>query len=225
MTMAVSRQTLKFIALVVFVLLSAAFFQIADLGRYVKPEAIRAAIQSVGPLAPLLYLLIYSIAPVFFVPGWIITIGGGLAFGAVWGTVLTVIGATIGATLAFFVARYMGRDFVARVLKEKFKTLNTLDEQAATHGFQVIFYLRLIPLVPFNVLDYVAGISKVGTRDYILGTFLGIIPGTFAYVYLGSALTNIYSWQFAGAVGLLVLLAVAPMLYQRWKGQRNPLAR
>ena len=225
MTMAVSRQTLKFIALVVFVLLSAAFFQIADLGRYVKPEAIRAAIQSVGPLAPLLYLLIYSIAPVFFVPGWIITIGGGLAFGAVWGTVLTVIGATIGATLAFFVARTMGRDFVARVLKEKFKTLNTLDEQAATHGFQVIFYLRLIPLVPFNVLDYVAGISKVGTRDYILGTFLGIIPGTFAYVYLGSALTNIYSWQFAGAVGLLVLLAVAPMLYQRWKGQRNPLAR
>ena len=225
MTMAASRPTLKFIALVAFVLLSAAFFQIADLGRYVKPEAIRAAIQSVGPLAPFLYLLIYSIAPVFFVPGWIITIGGGLAFGAVWGTVLTVIGATIGATLAFFVARYMGRDFVARVLKEKFKTLNTLDEQAATHGFQVIFYLRLIPLVPFNVLDYVAGISKVGTRDYILGTFLGIIPGTFAYVYLGSALTNIYSWQFAGAVGLLVLLAVAPMLYQRWKGQRNPLAR
>ena len=215
MTMAVSRQTLKFIALVVFVLLSAAFFQIADLGRYVKPEAIRAAIQSVGPLAPLLYLLIYSIAPVFFVPGWIITIGGGLAFGAVWGTVLTVIGATIGATLAFFVARYMGRDFVARVLKEKFKTLNTIDEQAASHGFQVIFYLRLIPLVPFNALDYVAGISKVGTRDYILGTFLGIIPGTFAYVYLGSALTNIYSWQFAGAVGLLVLLAVVPMLYKR----------
>lgn len=225
MTMAVSRQTLKFIALVVFVLLSAAFFQIADLGRYVKPDAIRAAIQSVGPLAPLLYLLIYSIAPVFFVPGWIITIGGGLAFGAVWGTVLTVIGATIGATLAFFVARYMGRDFVARVLKEKFKTLNTIDEQAASHGFQVIFFLRLIPLVPFNALDYVAGISKIGRRDYILGTFLGIIPGTFAYVYLGSALTNIYSWQFALAIGMLVLLAVIPLLYKRWKGEGSSPVR
>ncbi|MBI3995474.1 MAG: TVP38/TMEM64 family protein [Nitrospirae bacterium] len=220
-----SSQTVKFIALVVFVALSAAFFQMADLGRYVKPEAIRAAIQSVGPLAPVLYLLIYSIAPVFFVPGWIITIGGGLAFGAVWGTVLTVIGATIGATLAFFVARTMGRDFVARVLKEKFKTLNTIDEQAATHGFQVIFFLRLIPLVPFNVLDYVAGISKIGTRDYILATFLGIIPGTFAYVYLGSALTNIYSWKFALGIGLLVLLAVIPLLYKRWKGQRSPLVR
>ncbi|HEY5595356.1 MAG TPA: TVP38/TMEM64 family protein, partial [Nitrospiria bacterium] len=209
----------------VFMVLSIVIFRLTGLDRHIRPEAIRAAIQSVGPSAPVLYLLIYSIAPVFFIPGWIITIAGGLAFGAVWGTVLTVIGATIGATLAFFVARYMGRDFVARVLKEKFKTLNTIDNQAATHGFQVIFYLRLIPLVPFNVLDYVAGISKISTRDYILGTFLGIIPGTFAYVYLGSALTNIYSWQFAGAVGLLVLLAVAPMLYQRWKGQRNPLAR
>lgn len=223
--MALARPTLKFIGLLIFLGISLLVFQLTDLGRHIKPEAIRAAIQSVGPLAPFLYLLIYSIAPVFFVPGWIITIGGGLAFGAVWGTVLTVIGATIGATLAFFVARYMGRDFVARVLKEKFKTLNTINEQAASHGFQVIFYLRLIPLVPFNALDYVAGISKIGARDYILGTFLGIIPGTFAYVYLGSALTNIYSWQFALAIGMLVLLAVIPLLYKRWKGEGSSPVR
>ncbi|MBI3611322.1 MAG: TVP38/TMEM64 family protein [Nitrospirae bacterium] len=223
--MGFSSQTLKFVGLLLFVVLTILAFQLTDLGRYIRPEELRAAIQSVGFLAPLLYLLIYSIAPVFFVPGWIITIGGGLAFGAVWGTVLTVIGATIGATLAFFVARYMGRDFVARVLKERFKTLNTIDEQAATHGFQVIFYLRLIPLVPFNVLDYVAGISKIGARDYFLGTFLGIIPGTFAYVYLGSALANIYSWRFAGAVGLLILLSLIPMLYKRWKGQDRSLVR
>jgi uncharacterized membrane protein YdjX (TVP38/TMEM64 family) len=223
--MAFSSQTLKFTGLLIFIAVCVVLFQLTGLGRYVKPEQIRAAIQSVGPLAPFLYLLIYSIAPVFFVPGWIITIGGGLAFGAVWGTVLTVIGATIGATLAFFVARSMGRDFVARVLKERFKTLDAIDEQAATHGFQVVFYLRLIPLVPFNVLDYVAGISKIGTRDYILGTFLGIIPGTFAYVYLGSSLTNIYSWKFALAIGLLVLLAVIPMFYKRWKGRRSSLVR
>ena len=223
--MALAQPTLKFIGLLIFLGISILVFQITDLGRHIQPERIREAIQSVGPLAPLLYLLIYSIAPVFFVPGWIITIGGGLAFGTVWGTVLTVIGATIGATLAFFVARSMGRDFVARVLKQRFKALNTIDEQAASHGFQVIFFLRLIPLVPFNVLDYIAGISKIGPRDYILGTFLGIIPGTFAYVYLGSSLTNIYSWKFALAIGLLVLLAVVPLLYKRWKGQRSPLVR
>ena len=136
-----------------------------------------------------------------------------------------MVGATIGATLAFFVARYLGRDFVARVLKGKFQTLSTIDDQAGAHGFQVIFFFRLIPLVPFNVLNYVAGLSKVGAWDYVLGTFLGIIPGTFAYVYLGSSLTDIYYWEFALAIGLLILLTVIPMLYKRWKGRRSPLVR
>lgn len=220
--MAMPPQTPKFIGLLAFVTISIVVFQVADLGRYVKPEEIRATIQSAGPMAPLLYLLIYSIAPTFFIPGWIISVAGGLAFGVLWGTVLTVVGATIGATVAFFVARSLGRDFVARLLKGKFAAL---DDQAAAHGFQVIFFLRLIPLVPFNALDYIAGLSKVGARDYILGTFLGTIPGTLAYVYLGSALTDIYSYQFAGAVGLLILLALIPMFYKRWKGESTPSIR
>jgi uncharacterized membrane protein YdjX (TVP38/TMEM64 family) len=205
---------LRFIILILFVLIGVWVFQIGGWGRYLKPEEIQAAIRGFGTVAPVAYLIVYSIAPVFFVPGWIITIAGGLAFGPLWGTVLTVAGATIGATLAFGVARTMGRDFVDRILKGKYKAL---DDQAAAHGFQVIFFLRLIPLVPFNVLDYVAGLSKIGTRDYVLGTFFGIIPGTFAYVYLGSALTDITSWKFAAAVALLILLAVTPMAYKRWK--------
>lgn len=221
--MAISSQTLKFAGLLIFIAVCVVLFQLTGLSSHVNPEQIRAAIQSVGPLAPFLYLLIYSIAPVFSVPGWIISVAGGLAFGALWGTVLTVLGATIGATAAFFSARYLGRDFVDRVLKGKFQALATIDDQAAIHGFQVIFFLRLIPLIPFNVLNYVAGLSKVGARDYILGTFLGIIPGTFAYVYLGSALTHIYSWQFAAAIGLLILLTLIPMLYKRWKRPRRPL--
>jgi uncharacterized membrane protein YdjX (TVP38/TMEM64 family) len=220
--MKLSRQTLKFAVLLIFIALCIYLVQRTPLGRVLAPEQLRAAVLSYGSLAPILYLLIYSIAPILFVPGWIITVAGGLAFGAVWGTALTVVGATIGATLAFFVSRFLGREFVARVLKGKFKSL---DDQAAVHGFQVIFFLRLIPLVPFNILDYVAGISKIGARDYILGTFLGIIPGTFAYVYLGSALTNIYSWEFASAVGLLILLSLIPLLYRRWKGQPNSPVR
>ncbi len=209
--MALRPQTLKFIGLLTLIIASLIAFQMADLGRYIKPQAIRSTIQSVGPLGPLLYLLIYSIAPVFFFPGWVLSVAGGLAFGPLWGTLLTLVGATIGATLAFFVARYLGRDTVARILKGKIKTL---DDQAAVHGFKVIFFLRLIPLVPFNVLDYIAGFSKISARDYVLGTFLGTIPGTFVYVYLGHSLTDIYSWQFVLAIGLLILLALIPMLYK-----------
>jgi uncharacterized membrane protein YdjX (TVP38/TMEM64 family) len=212
--MAVRPQTLKFVGLLVLIAASLLTFQITDLGRYIKPQEIRTAIQSAGSIGPLLYLLIYSIAPTFFFPSWVLSVAGGLAFGPVWGTLLTLIGATIGATLAFFVARYLGRDFVARLLKGRFKML---DDKLAARGFQVIFFLRLIPLVPFDVLDYIGGLSKISVRDYVLGTFLGIIPGTFAYVYLGHSLTDIYSWQFAVAVGFLVLLALIPVLYKRWK--------
>lgn len=218
--MGFSGKTLKFAGLLLFIAVCIVLFQWTDLRRVARPDEIRAAVQSVGYLAPLFYLLIYSIAPVFFIPGWIITIAGGLVFGPLWGTVLTVVGATIGATLAFLVGRFLGRDFVASLLKDKFKGVGSLDEYAASRGFEVIFFLRLIPLVPFNALDYMAGISKIGARDYVLGTFLGIIPGTFAYVYLGSTLTHIHSWGFAMAVGLLVLLSLIPIFYKRWK-KRN----
>lgn len=212
--MALSSRNLKFIGLVVFVMVGVLVFQVTGLGEYVHPEKIRSLILSAGPLAPVLYVVIYSLAPVLFAPGWILTIAGGLAFGPVWGTILTVAGATIGATLAFLVARTMGREFVARLFKGKFKAL---DEKSGDHGFQIIFSLRLIPVVPFNALNYVAGISNVKSKDYILGTFLGIIPGTFVYVYLGDSLANVYSWQFLGAIGLLVLLSLIPLFYKRWK--------
>ena len=205
---------IKIISLVVIVAVGIGVFQFTGLGQYLKPETLRAYIQSFGKVAPAVYVFLYCIGPVLFVPGAILSLAGGLAFGALWGTALTVFGATIGATLAFFVARSLGRDFVERLLKGRFKLL---DEAAGRHGLKVIVFLRLIPLVPFNALDYAAGLSKIGVRDYILGTLIGIIPGTFAYVYLGSSLVNIYSWQFLSAIALLVLMSLAPLAYKKWK--------
>jgi len=218
--MPVSSQTLKFLGLLVLVASSVVAFQFSDLGHYLRPKEIRAVIQSAGPIGPVLYVLIYSIAPTFFFPSWVLTVSGGMVFGPLWGMMLTLIGATMGATVAFTVARTLGRGTIARVLKGQFKEL---DDEAGANGFKVIFLLRLIPLVPFDVLDYMAGLSKIKIRDFILGTFLGIIPGTFAYVYLGTSLVTFGTWQFASAVGLLVLLALIPILY-RWKKKgRKPL--
>ena len=216
-----SPQKLKFAVLLAIALVGFSAFHFAELSKYMMPEEIRNALQSFGILAPLFYVLIYSVAPTFFFPGWVITVAGGLAFGMLWGTILTLIGATIGATIAFSVSRFLGREFVAKILKGRFKAL---DERIGEHGFEVIFFLRLIPLVPFDVLDYMAGVSKIPLRKYLPATFLGIIPGTIAYVNLGGALMDIYSWRFAGALSLLILLAVAPFFYRRWKSQKNPLA-
>lgn len=213
----VSPQTLKWLWLIFFLTTLGGILYLFKPMDFFRPEAIREVIYSAGPWAPAAYLLIYAIAPTLFFPGWVLTVAGGLAFGAFWGTVLTVIGATIGATVAFFVARWLGRDVVSRWLPDRFKVL---DDRAARHGFQVIFFLRLIPLVPFDVLDYLAGVSKIGPRHFVAGTMLGIIPGTFAYVYLGSSLAEEFSWKIGLALTLLVVLALIPPTYRRWKGGR-----
>lgn len=205
---------IKVVVLAGFIGIGIGMFRFMDLGQYLDPEWLRDYIQSFGPIAPLVYVLLYCIGPVLFVPGAILSVAGGLAFGALWGTVLTIFGATIGATLAFFVARYLGREFVERLLKGKFKILDKASER---HGFKIILFLRLIPLVPFNALDYAAGLSRIRVRDYILGTLIGIIPGTFVYVYLGSTLVDIYSWRFVSALLLLVLLTIIPLAYNKWK--------
>jgi uncharacterized membrane protein YdjX (TVP38/TMEM64 family) len=216
--MAINRQGLRFVGLLALVTVSLLVLHFSDFGQKIRPEEIRKTIQSAGPIAPLFFLLLYSLGPTFFFPSWVLSVSAGISFGPLWGTILTLIGATTGATIAFSVARYLGRGAVARILKGRLKDL---DNRVENHGFQVIFILRLIPLVPFDVLDYMGGLSKIRTSDYILGTFFGIIPGTIAYVYLGHSMLDITSWTFAAAAGALVLLALMPFAYRRWKRNRS----
>jgi uncharacterized membrane protein YdjX (TVP38/TMEM64 family) len=216
--MSLSPQKFKFAILLSIALAGILIFHFAGLGKYMMPEQIRGALRSLGRPAPLFYILVFSLGPTVFFPSWVLTVAGGLTFGMFWGTVLSLAGATLGATIAFFVSRFLGRDFVGRILKGRY---GALDDRIADHGFEVIFLLRLIPLVPFDVLDYIAGVSKISVRNFITATVLGIIPGTIAYVSFGSALTDMRSWRFAGAVTLLVLLAAAPILYKRWRGQEK----
>ena len=108
----------------------------------------------------------------------------------------------------------MGRGFVEKLAKGRLKTF---DDSAAEHGIQVMLFLRLVPLFPFNVLNYAAGLSKIRFMDYLIGTLVGIIPGTFAYVYLGSSLTDILSWKFLSAVALFLVITVVITLIKRRK--------
>jgi len=171
------------------------------------------------------YPLLYAVLTLLLFPGAVITAAGGALFGTLLGTALTLVGATVGATAAFLVGRRLGRAHVERIAGRR---IGALDEWLGRRGLLAVLYVRLFPLFPFNALNYAAGVTALRTRDYILGTAIGIVPGTFAYAALGSSLDDPASAEFLGAVGLVVALGVlAPFLDRRLRagGRDVPGAR
>jgi uncharacterized membrane protein YdjX (TVP38/TMEM64 family) len=172
---------------------------------------------------PVVFVLIYAAACVVALPGWILTLAGGAVFGLLWGTVLNVVASNLGASLAFFTARFLGRDFVKDLMKKG--KLAEFDEQINRSGFKTIFRLRLIPLVPFNGLNFGSGLSSVRYRDYFLGSLLGMFPGTFIYTYFASALlegvqgVHQKAWlNLIFASALLIFISFLPSIVKRFQG-------
>ena len=168
------------VALFVTVLIIAAkYFNIQELLR----EAL-AWINNLGSWAPVAFIIIYNLATILFVPGLILTIGGGVIFGLVWGSLYVFIAATLGAIVAFLMGRYLSRAWVSKQI-ETHPQLKAIDEAVAREGFKIVFLTRLCPLLPFNLLNYAFGITQVSLKDYFFGS-IGMIPGTLMYVYLGA---------------------------------------
>jgi uncharacterized membrane protein YdjX (TVP38/TMEM64 family) len=132
---------------------------------------------------------------VMFLPGSILTIGAGVIFGVVRGSIYVSIAATLGATAAFLVGRYFARDWIARKLdgNAKFKAI---DEAVGKEGWKIVILTRLSPVFPFNLLNYAYGLTRVTLRDYFFASWAGMIPGTILYVYIGAL-----SGDLAGAPG------------------------
>ncbi len=141
-------------------------------------------VQSLGVLGPIAFMVIYNLATILFIPGSVLTLGGGVLFGVFWGSIYVFIAATIGATVAFLIGRYLSRDWVSRQL-EKYSKFQAIDSAVAREGWKIVFLTRLSPLFPFNLLNYAFGITQVSLQDYILGS-IGMVPGTIMYVYIGS---------------------------------------
>lgn len=157
------------------------------LAPYVQPARIAEFFRALGDpwWAPAALVAAYALGTTLGVPGTVLTFAGGAIFGFAWGSVWNWLGASLGALLAFAAARTLGRGFVARVLRGR---VAALDERIGARGFQTVFYLRLIPLIPFNGLNFGAGLTRVRFRDYALATVLGIIPGTVIYTYFADAI-------------------------------------
>ncbi|MFB2737122.1 TVP38/TMEM64 family protein [Umezakia ovalisporum] len=146
-------------------------------------------IHSLGALGGLAFILLYIVATVAFLPGSILTLGGGVLFGVVMGSFYVFIGATIGATVAFLIGRYLARGWAAKKIANNNK-FRAIDEAVGREGLKIVFLTRLSPVFPFNFLNYAYGVTRVSLKDYIVGS-IGMIPGTIMYVYIGSLAGNI----------------------------------
>jgi uncharacterized membrane protein YdjX (TVP38/TMEM64 family) len=162
------------------------FFRFTQTGQAITPRSARAYFQHLDPLvARLVYVLVYIVGCVLLLPGVVLSFAGAILFGPWEGTLYTWMGANVGALLAFYLARWLGRDFVDQLLAGRFGALN---ERIRRHGFRGLLILRLVPLFPFNGVNFGSGLTGIRVRDYILATAIGIVPATFVYQYLFATL-------------------------------------
>jgi uncharacterized membrane protein YdjX (TVP38/TMEM64 family) len=209
------------------------------LDRYVSFAALRehrAAlgqfVEAHGALAALLFVVVYVIAVAASLPGGaVLSVAGGFLFGTLAGTVYVVIGATLGATALFLAARSAFGDG----LRRRMGTLgDRMAGELAANAFSYLLVLRLVPLFPFWLVNLVPAFAGVPLRTYVLATFIGILPGSFVFVSIGSGLGAVFdrgetpdlSIIFSRAVLVpligLALLALIPVIYRRWQARRRP---
>ena len=184
---------------------------------------IEQGIARLGGLAPLAYIALYVIATVLLLPGSILALAAGVLFGPVLGSIYALAGATAGATLAFLVARYLAADWVAEKAGGR---LEQLIAGVEAEGWRFVAFVRLVPLFPFNLVNYGFGLTRIGLTEYVLASFVCMAPGAVAYTYLGYAGMEAASGR-AGAIhkallalALLAAVAFLPRLVRRLKGQR-----
>jgi len=159
-------------------------------GAYLLPVAawtIRLAelARGTGAAGVALFFAVYVVSTVALLPGSILTLAAGFAYGPVWGLAVASPASVTGATCAFLLGRTALRDWAARKAGES-RRARAIDAAVAREGFKLVLLLRLSPLVPFNLLNYILSLSRVTTGRYVLASFIGMLPGTALYVYLGS---------------------------------------
>ena len=186
--------------------------------------ALQSWMQDAGVAAPLMFMALYAAATVLFLPGSILTISGGALFGPVWGTFYSLTGATLGATLAFLVARYLASDWVARKAGGRLKQL--IDGVEA-ESWRFVAFVRLVPLFPFNLLNYALGLTRIKLSHFIVTSYICMLPGSIAFTYLGYAGREAAAGSEGSiqkgllALGLLALIVFLPRLIRRMR--RTPM--
>ena len=207
------------ITVVVIVLSVMAFLYFSQCNEGQCPSA-EQFVRSFGPWAPVLFVVIYiSASPIPFLATFL-SAASGLVFGALWGTILAVFSASLSALVPFTLARRLGQEWVSSKLEGK-KLENLYHKSEGQGGFLFVMFMRMVPIIPWELQNYIAGLSKVSYLTFIPATIVGIIPGTFSLVFLGSAIRDPGSWQFWLGIGLTVGVMVIPVIISVLQNKRK----
>jgi uncharacterized membrane protein YdjX (TVP38/TMEM64 family) len=194
-----------------------------DLLRLESLDRLRHAVDRLGVVAPLVFIGAYALAAVAFAPALPITVLSGLLFGPFRGTVYASIGSTLGACCAFLIGRYAVRDLVEQWVASS-PTLARFDRAATRHGVRMVILTRTVPLFPYNVQNYVYGVTGIPFGAYTLTSWLGMLPSTAAFAVAGGAITE-GGWDPRRTVlwiGLAAILLVLVSLLPRWLRGKSP---
>lgn len=210
--------------LLLCILIGGISFALFYFRHHIDIHSLQNQLSAMGWWAPLAFILIYIGAVVFFLPGSIFTLAGGLIFGALWGTIYNLIAAVVGASIAFLLARYVAGDWVK---KKAGGRITALLKGVEEEGWKFIAVVRLVPIFPFNLLNYALGVTPMPFVTFFLGSALFMLPGTFAYTYVGAlgqtaigGDAQTIATQILLAIGLFVLISLIPWWWNK-KRQRG----
>ncbi len=197
-----SKPTILAIALFCIIATIAGIYLLGGINQ----QQLQLWLQKMGIWAPIIYILIYSIATICILPSTPLNLSGGAIFGSVWGTVWTSIAAILAAVLSFGFSRTIGRNVVEQKLAGKWQSI---DREMQQGGFFYMFAIRLLPLIPYGMVNFAAGLTSIKFRDYFFGTLLGTVPGILPFVMMGAGLTAL---KQGNVLPILVALALTGML-------------
>jgi uncharacterized membrane protein YdjX (TVP38/TMEM64 family) len=220
-----SKAVAKAMVFGVFIIAAILLIRFTPVKNYLNAGTLGRFLQGAGVWAPVVYMMIYAVGVCFFVPGTLLTGLGAAIFGAYRGFLYVWIGAMIGAAAAFLIGRTLGRDFAASLIGDKLKKY---DDAIERNGFATVLYLRLV-YFPFTPMNFGMGLTKVRFWDYVAGTGLGIIVGTFVFTFFIGTLKDVWtsgnwgeliSFKVFFSIGLFIFSFFIPKIIKRIKGEK-----
>jgi len=179
------KEKIKFFILFLFIISSFILFIYFDLPKKISVDGIKEFIQQMGTAAPLVYILIYILTSMIIFPSFLLSMSAGAMWGPYLGTFYTIVGATLASILPFLISKKLGREFVMHFFKNT--KMELCDRFISKNGFLAVLIMRLIPLFAWEFVNYGSGLCGIRMRDYLLATFLGTIPASFAYNLIGAS--------------------------------------